>query len=137
MSVDRPQVRRFVLLLGWVSLFADLAYEGMRGALGPYLALLGVSATAVGAGHSRSPRPNPRLRYVTGVVADRTQRYWMLTIIGYATNLIAIPLLALAGSWITVAALVGIERLGKAIRSPAKTTITSFAPSSARAACSP
>ena len=37
-----------MILLGWVSLFADLCYEGMRSALGPYLALMGASATAVG-----------------------------------------------------------------------------------------
>src|SRR5204862_4971962 len=56
-------------------------------------------------------------------------RYWLLTIIGYGTNLVAVPLLALAGSWPAVAALVGLERLGKAIRSPAKSTLTSFAAS--------
>ena len=43
------RARHFVLLLGWVSLFADLCYEGMRGAIGGYLAVLGASATAVGA----------------------------------------------------------------------------------------
>src|SRR6185295_11932765 len=50
-------------------------------------------------------------------------------IAGYATNLVAVPLLALAGSWPMVAALVGLERLGKAVRSPAKSTLTSFAAS--------
>lgn len=129
MTDSRERVRRFVLLLGWVSLFADMAYEGMRGALGPYLALLGASATAVGMVSGSGEAIGYALRYVTGVVADRTQRYWLLTIIGYATNLIAIPLLAFAGGWMSVAILVAVERLGKAIRSPAKTTITSFAAS--------
>ena len=40
------RTRRFVFLLGWVSLLADLCYEGMRGAIGPYLALLGASGAA-------------------------------------------------------------------------------------------
>jgi len=123
------RARHFVILLGWVSLFADLCYEGMRGAIGPYLALLGASATAVGAVAGTGEAIGYGLRYVTGALADRTQRYWMLTIIGYGTNLIAVPLLALAGSWPMVAALVGLERLGKAIRSPAKSTLTSFAAS--------
>ena len=123
------RARRFVILLGWVSLFADLCYEGMRGAIGPYLALLGASATAVGAVAGTGEAIGYALRYISGAVADKTGRYWMLTIIGYSTNLIAVPLLALAGSWPMVAALVGLERLGKAIRSPAKSTLTSFAAS--------
>ncbi|CAN5921758.1 MFS transporter [soil metagenome] len=124
---DSSRARRFVILLGWVSLFADMCYEGMRGAIGPYLALLGASATAVGAVAGTGEAIGYGLRYVSGALADRTQRYWTLTIIGYSTNLIAVPLLALAGSWPMVAVLVGLERLGKAIRSPAKSTLTSFA----------
>jgi MFS family permease len=118
-----------VILLGWVSLFADLCYEGMRGAIGPYLAMLGASATAVGIVSGTGEAIGYGLRYVSGTLADRTGRYWVLAFIGYGTNLVAVPLLALAGSWPMVAALVGLERLGKAIRSPAKSTLTSFAAS--------
>jgi MFS family permease len=125
----RARARHFVILLGWVSLFADLCYEGMRGALGGYLALLGASATAVGAVAGTGEAIGYGLRYVSGALADRTQRYWALAIAGYATNLVAVPLLALAGSWPMVAVLVGLERLGKAVRSPAKSTLTSFAAS--------
>ncbi|HEY0193046.1 MAG TPA: MFS transporter [Kofleriaceae bacterium] len=124
---NRARARHFVILLGWVSLFADLCYEGMRGAIGGYLALLGASATAVGVVAGTGEALGYGLRYVSGAIADRTGRYWALTIAGYATNLIAVPLLAVAGSWPLVAALVGLERLGKAVRSPAKSTLTSFA----------
>jgi MFS family permease len=126
-ATGTPDARRFVVLLGWVSLFADLCYEGMRSALGPYLALLGASATAVGVVAGTGEALGYALRYASGALADRTHRYWALTIAGYATNLIAVPLLALAASWPMVAVLVGVERLGKAIRSPAKSTLTSFA----------
>jgi MFS family permease len=125
----RARATRFVILLGWVSLFADLCYEGMRSAIGPYLALLGASATAVGAVAGTGELIGFGLRYWSGRFVDRTQAYWALTIAGYATNLVAVPLLALAGSWPAVAALVGLERLGKAVRSPAKSTLTSFAAS--------
>ncbi|HEY0988268.1 MAG TPA: MFS transporter, partial [Kofleriaceae bacterium] len=121
------RARHFVILLGWVSLFADLCYEGMRGAIGGYLAVLGASATAVGAVAGTGEAIGYGLRYASGALADRTQRYWALALAGYATNLIAVPLLALAGSWPMVAVLVGLERLGKAVRSPAKSTLTSFA----------
>ncbi len=125
----RARAKRFVILLGFVSLFADLCYEGMRSAIGPYLALLGASATAVGVVSGTGEMIGYGLRYVSGAVVDRTHAYWPITIAGYATNLIAVPLLAFAGSWPMVAALVALERLGKAIRSPAKTTLTSFAAS--------
>lgn len=39
---------RSVILLGFVSLFGDMTYEGARSIVGPYLALLGASATVVG-----------------------------------------------------------------------------------------
>jgi MFS family permease len=118
-----------VILLGWVSLFADLCYEGMRSAIGPYMAFLGTSATAVGIVAGTGEMLGYAVRYWSGALVDRTHAYWTITIAGYATNLVAVPLLALAGSWPMVAALVALERLGKAIRSPAKTTLTSFAAS--------
>jgi len=128
MTSDRAaRARRFIILLGWVSLLADLCYEGMRSAIGPYLALLGASATAVGAVAGTGEFVGYALRYWSGTLVDRTHAYWAITIAGYACNVVAVPLLALAGSWPAVAALVALERLGKAIRSPAKSTLTSFA----------
>ena len=118
-----------MILLGWVSLFADLCYEGMRSAIGPYLALLGASGTAVGIVSGTGEALGYALRYWSGALADRTHRYWAITIAGYSTNLVAVPLLALAGGWPAVAALVALERMGKGFRSPAKSTLTSFAAS--------
>lgn len=125
------QATRFVVLLGWVSLLADLCYEGLRAAVGPYLASIGASATAVGVVAGTGEMIGYALRYASGAIADRTGRYWLLTTIGYATNLAAAPLLAVTAAfttwWPLVAGLVALERLGKAIRSPAKSTLTSFA----------
>jgi hypothetical protein len=39
---------RFVLIIGIVNLFADMAYEGGRSITGPFLGSLGASATVVG-----------------------------------------------------------------------------------------
>jgi predicted MFS family arabinose efflux permease len=39
---------RFVLIIGIVNLFADMAYEGGRSITGPFLGSLGASATIVG-----------------------------------------------------------------------------------------
>lgn len=116
-----------MILLGWVSLFADLCYEGMRSGIGPYLALMGASGTAVGIVSGTGEAVGYALRYWSGSLADRTHAYWAITIGGYAVNLVAVPLLAVAGGWPMVAALVAFERMGKGFRSPAKSTLTSFA----------
>lgn len=117
----------FVLIMGVVSLLADACYEGARSAIGPYLGLLGANATTVGIVAGTGELVGYGLRYVSGRLADRTRAYWALTIFGYGTNLIAVPLLALVGSWQAAAALVVLERLGKAIRNPARSTLLSFA----------
>ena len=49
-SIDLPRrsAVRFIVLLGVVSLFADMTYEGARSVTGPYLGILGASAAIVG-----------------------------------------------------------------------------------------
>lgn len=121
---------RFVVLLGIVSLLADITYEGARGITGPYLALLGAGAAVVGSTAGAGELIGFALRLVTGALADRTRAYWTLTIIGYAVNLAAVPLLALAGRWETAAALIVAERAGKAIRTPARDAMLSHATTS-------
>src|SRR5215470_3369673 len=124
--LDRPSVgltrgaaMTFVILLGLVSLFADVTYEGARSITGPYLAVLGAGATVVGVVAGLGELLGYGLRLVSGFVSDRTRQYWAITIAGYAINLFAVPALALAGSWELAAALIITERVGKAIRTPA------------------
>ncbi|MFN3135265.1 MAG: MFS transporter, partial [Candidatus Kryptonium sp.] len=58
------------------------------------------------------------------------RRYWAIAIAGYFINLIAVPLLAFAGNWEIASVLIVAERFGKAIRTPARDTILSYASSS-------
>jgi MFS family permease len=46
---------------------------------------------------------------------------------GYALNLVAVPGLALVGSWQAAVGLLLLERIAKAVRSPARSTLISFA----------
>ena len=64
---------------------------------------------------------------VSGHVTDRTGRYWTIVVVGYAMNLLAIPLLAFTGDWYMVAVLIVLERMGKAIRAPARDAMLSHA----------
>jgi MFS family permease len=133
--IDRPSAglkRRtalaFVILLGVVSLFADMTYEGARSITGPYLAVLGASATVVGMVAGLGELIGYVLRLVAGYLSDRTGRYWTFTLVGYVVNVLAVPCLALAGRW-ELAALMIAERFGKAIRTPARDAMLSHATS--------
>ncbi len=117
----------FVILYGFVSLFSDMTYEGARSVTGPYLRILGASATAVGIVAGFGELVGNVVRLASGFLADRTRRYWTLAILGYAVNLIFIPLLALAGGWVLASCFIVLERFGKAVRKPAGDTMLSFA----------
>ncbi len=120
---------RFVLLLGAVSLFADPVYEGSRAILGPYLAALGTGAFAVATVTGFGELLGYALRLVSGRLSDRTRRPWPITISGYAVQMAAVPLLALVGSWPVAAALIVLERAGKAMRNPPRDVMLSHAAS--------
>ncbi len=124
---NRSRALRFVLLVGVMSFFADAAYEGARGILGPYLALLGASGTTVGIVTGLGELLGYGLRLVSGKVADRTRQFWPITIFGYVIQMLAVPALALAGSWPAAAALLLLERVGKAIRNPPRDVMLSHA----------
>ena len=129
MNKAKKSAYSFLVMLGIVSLFSDLTYEGARSIIGPYLLLLGAPAATVGFISGLGEFIGYALRLLTGYISDKTKRYWLLTIIGYAINLFAIPALALAPGlgWVYACGLLLAERFGKAIRNPAKTTIASFA----------
>ena len=88
---------RFVLLIGIVNLFADLTYEGARSITGPFLGMLGASAVVVGSVAGFGEFVGYALRSVSGFLADTTHKYWVVTVIGYVINMLAVPALALAG----------------------------------------
>lgn len=116
----------FIILLGIVSLFGDIVYQGARSVTGPYLATLGASASIVGLMAGIGEFIGYALRLASGYLVDRTKAYWPLTFIGYGL-LLSIPLLAFTGYWQLAAVLIILERMGKAIRSPARDTMLSYA----------
>lgn len=117
----------FVVLLGLVSLCADMTYEGARSITGPFLGTLGASGAVVGFVSGLGELVGYVLRLVSGYLSDRTRRYWLLTFTGYTVNLLAVPLLALTGHWLLASVLIVVERLGKAIRTPARDAMLSHA----------
>ena len=116
---------RLVALLGVVSLCADMTYEGAWSVAGSFLASLGASGAMVGFLGGFGEFVGHALRLISGALVDRTKRYWGFTIFGYSINLISVPMLSVAWTWPAAALLLMLERLGKAVRAPAKDVILS------------
>jgi len=110
----------FVLVIGVVNLFADMTYEGARSSTGQFLGTLGASAAVVGFTAGLGELVGYALRSVSGVISDKTGKYWIVTIVGYCINMLAVPALALAGQWPVAAGLIVAERTGRAKTHPGK-----------------
>ena len=121
----------FITLMGIVSLFSDMTHEGARSILGEYLNLAGATGATIGFVSGVGELCGYSLRLLSGIFADKTKKYWTLVIAGYTLQVLAIPALALIpqNGWIIACGLVILERVGKAIKKPAKNTLVSFAAS--------
>ncbi|NYE37997.1 MFS family permease [Nocardioides cavernae] len=123
-----PSAWRVVWWFGLVSLAADMVYEGARSVYGPLLAALGASALVVGLVTGAGEAVALVLRLAFGPIADRSGRYWTLTIVGYGLTAVCVPLLWLAprlgaAGLAFAATMILLERLGKAVRSPSKSAL--------------
>lgn len=126
--VNKAAAWRVVIGFGLVSLTTDMVSDGARSIVGPILAALGASAFVVGLVTGVSEAAGFLLRLITGPGVDRSKRYWAYTIVGYALTAVCVPLLAVtpmvgAAGLVTGSLLVTVERVGKAVRSPAKTVL--------------
>ncbi|MDH7518060.1 MAG: MFS transporter [Candidatus Thermoplasmatota archaeon] len=122
----RKKALKLIILLGVVSLFGDIIYEGARSVNGPYLAMLGANAAIVGLIVGIGEFLGYGIRLISGYFSDKTKAYWFFTIIGYGL-LFTVPLLSLAGVWQIAALFIVSERIGKALRVPSRDTILSQA----------
>ncbi|MGB9727551.1 MAG: MFS transporter [Nitrososphaeria archaeon] len=114
-----------VTLIGLVSMMGDIVYEGGRSVVPSYLQLLGASAFIVGLVSGLGDFIGYALRLVSGYLSDKSRVYWQFMFIGYGL-IIAIPMLSITSFWPIAALLVILERLGKAVRAPARDTILSI-----------
>lgn len=117
---------RFVLTMGVVNLFADMTYEGGASINGQFLGMLGAGAAAISIIAGVGEFLGYALRSLAGYVADKSGRYWTVTFIGYAINLLAVPAMALAGDWRVAAVFILLERIGRAIRKPTVEAMLSY-----------
>jgi hypothetical protein len=128
-DINAATAWKFIILVGIISLFSDMTYEGARTITGPFLGLLGAGAVIVSTVAGLGEFLGYAVRFVSGTLADRTRRYWPITYVGYGMQMFAVPALALAGRWQVAAILILLERTGRAIRNPARDAMLSHATS--------
>ncbi|NCC75113.1 MAG: MFS transporter [Clostridia bacterium] len=113
-----------ILFFGLISLLGDLVYEGARGANSQYFSLLGVTAAQVGLVFGIGEFLGYVLRLLAGVWSDKSGRQWVFLFIGYGM-LAVVPVMGLTQEWPAIVTLLLMERIGKALRNPAKDTLLS------------
>lgn len=118
---------RFIVGFGVVSGLADVVYEGARSVIGPFLGSLGASAAVVGLVTGLGEASALVLRLFTGRLSDRTGRPWPQTVLGYALTAVCVPLIGLTSGLVPAALLYNGERVGKAVRTPARDTMLAHA----------
>ncbi len=124
MNSKKSLAIKLIIIFGMVSLFGDIIYEGTRGVTGPYLKTLGANALIVGFIAGFGEFIGYLFRLFSGYFSDKTGAYWFFTFIGY--GMIAfIPLLSMANIWKIAGFFIIMERIGNALRSPARDTIIS------------
>ncbi|MEM4771731.1 MAG: MFS transporter [Thermoplasmatales archaeon] len=126
-SEARKTATVFDISLGIMAIFADFTYESAWSILGPWLSLLGLSATAISIVSGAGALIGYGFRIFSGKLADSSKRLWPIAIFGYTVQMIAVPLMALAGNWGVAVWLVVQERFGKAIRNPPRDMMLSHA----------
>jgi len=125
-SININKATKFVILIGLISLFSDMTYEAARSINGSFLKILGTNGATVGIVAGIGELIGYGLRFVSGYITDRSKKYWPILITGYSLNLFSVPLLAFAGYWQIAVVLMITERVGKAIRTPARDALLSF-----------
>ncbi len=119
----------FIVMMAIVSLLNDVTYEGANSMTGAFQKLLGSPTIVIAVVGGVGALLGSSLRILTGYLADRTKKYWLFAILGYAIDLFSVPLLATVpdNGWVLAIVFLLTEKIGKAIKKPAKDTIVSFA----------
>lgn len=112
--------------LGMVSFFTDISTEMMKPIIPPFIVeVLKGSRLVLGLISGLAEAISYALRLVAGVLAGITRKYWALTALGYSLSTFSKPLIGVAPTWHWAALTVSTDRVGKAIRTPARDTLLS------------
>ncbi len=115
-----------IIALGFVSFFTDMASSMVTSILPLFVVyVLHEGVDKLGYIVAVATFVSYGFRFVFGYLSDRYRIVKPFVVTGYALSAVTKPLLALSGSWGSIAALRGLERIGKAVRSATKDSLIS------------
>lgn len=131
LDVPTPQrLRRVsgtVFLLGFTSLFTDLASEMVTAVLPMFLTVqLGFTALQFGLIDGIYQGATALVRVGSGVAADRTSRPKQVATTGYVVSAVCKLALLASAAWAWITAAVLVDRLGKGVRSAPRDSMISL-----------
>src|SRR5207302_7797928 len=112
----RVRLSRNVVILGVVSLLADVSSDMVVPLLPAFVISLGGGAAFVGAIEGAAEATAALLKYLSGGWADKARRLLPLAVIGYALAGLARPFLAVARAPWQVLLVRNLDRVGKGVR---------------------
>lgn len=119
-------VNRNIIALGFVSFFTDMASAMVTSVLPIFIVyILDQGVDKLGFVVAIATFVSYAFRILFGYLSDRLRIVKPFVVAGYLISAVTKPMLALAHSWQEVAALRGLERVGKAIRAATKDSLIS------------
>lgn len=112
----KASLPRNVLVLGVVSFLTDASSEMVMWTIPFFIALLGGGAVWIGLIEGLRESLSSLLKLASGWFSDKVGRRKPLVALGYAISTVVKPLLALAAAPWHVLGLLGVERVGKGVR---------------------
>jgi MFS family permease len=117
----RPAIAKNVVILGWVSLFNDLASEMIYPIVPLFLTnILGAPVTVVGLIEGVAEATASILKIFSGWLSDRFRKRKIFVFFGYAFSTISKVLIGLASAWPLVLFARFLDRFGKGVRTSAR-----------------
>jgi MFS family permease len=124
--------RKNVFFLGLVSLFTDLSSQMIYPLIPEFLVSLGASKSIIGLVEGIAESVASLFRALFGRWSDKVKKRKIFVFIGYGLSAFSKPFLYLADSWFTVLAVRFSERMGKAVRTPARDALISTSVSASK-----
>ncbi len=119
-------INKNIIALGFVSFFTDLASSVVTSILPLYIVyVLGEGVDKLGFVVGVATFVSYGFRFVFGYFSDKYQIVKPFVVSGYLLSAVTKPLLYFASSWVGIAGLRGLERVGKAVRSASKDSLIS------------
>ena len=116
-----------IVYLGLVSFFTDMASSMVTTILPLYVVfILKDGVDKLGIIIAVTTFVSYFFRIIFGIMSDKYQVVKSFVVAGYIISAFTKPMLAFANTWQSVAALRGVERVGKAVRSATKDRLISF-----------